>query len=139
VKRLSLLERIEKYTQVTGYCWLWTGTLSRGYGHVKLHGEPKTTAHRAVYQYLVGPIPDGLVLDHLCRVRNCVNPDHLEPITVAENVRRGFGPTALAARKTHCKRGHEFTPENTYMQSKGRECRTCKVMHAQVNNKKRYV
>lgn len=102
-----------------------------GYGKVGLppaDGLPKRTAkvHRVVYEALVGPIPDGMVIDHLCRQPSCVNPAHLEPVTRRENVLRGLTLPAANARKTHCKHGHEFTPENTYLFPTGtRGCRTC--------------
>lgn len=114
-------------------CWLWTGTLNHlGYGTTSdaSTGRKHVLAHRLVYETMVGPIPEGLTLDHLCRVRRCVNPSHLEPCTLTENLRRGESPSARNARKTHCIRGHEFTIENTYM-GRGhrgeprRYCRTC--------------
>jgi hypothetical protein len=96
-------------------CWLWGGHIDkRGYGRLRGKG-----AHRLTYQEFVGPIPDGLDLDHLCRVTACVNPQHLEPVTPIENIRR-----RSAAYKA-CKHGHEFTPENTYRHSGRRHCRTC--------------
>lgn len=118
-------------TQGPRGCWLWTGATKNhnGYGALTLRGTPRSVilAHRFAYELLVGPIPDGLQLDHLCRVRHCVNPDHLEPVTQAENVRRGISPSAVQARKTHCKNGHEFTPENTYVNRNRNErvCRLC--------------
>lgn len=110
--------------EATG-CWLWTGYVVRrnGYGRVSSGSKP-TTVHRLVYRLLVGPIENQL--DHLCRVRHCCNPAHLEDVTNKENVLRGDGPTAVNARKTHCKRGHELTPENTYLRPNGyRNCRVC--------------
>lgn len=118
--------------QETG-CWLWTaGTDGRGYG-LFWHGRRGSggkmhRAHRWAYEVLVGPIPDGLELDHLCRVRPCVNPDHLEPVTHLENVRRGILGTDQHPNrlKTHCKQGHPFSPENTRVGRDGkRACRTC--------------
>ena len=102
-------------------CWSWLGFVKpNGYGTVGF-GQRVLHAHRVVYEAVVGPIPEGLELDHLCRVRHCVNPDHLEPVAHAENMRR-----AVEAR-THCSHGHEFTDDNTYIQPAdgARVCRTC--------------
>ena len=100
-----------------GKCWLWRASRDRsGYGRFKA-ATGVVGAHRVAYELLVGPIPDGLTLDHLCRVRHCVNPEHLEPVTHRENTLRGTGPTAENARKTHCLRGHALTH--------GRRCMTC--------------
>ena len=161
-------------------CWFWIGYCDRpGYGQVRWHGH-RTSPHRVSYTQLIGLIPDGLELDHLCRVRNCVNPLHLEPVSHAENMRRGTpgihqrakthcprghiyaegkrvcfvcpaeqkkrydiqhvarlaaGDTRIRnsgagkhnREKTHCLRGHEFTPNNTYMTKAGRRlCKACK-------------
>ena len=85
-------------------------------------------AHRIVYEALVGPIPEGMVLDHLCRNRPCASPAHLEPVDSRTNTLRGEGPTAKHAIKTHCPRGREHTPENTYSYKRGgRQCRTCVI------------
>lgn len=111
-------------------CWLWTACLNKaGYGKIGAGGG-KTgwrLAHRVSYEMRHGPVPDGLELDHLCRVRRCVNPDHLEPVTQRVNLMRGVSPPAQCARKTHCDYGHEFTPENTYIwRNKMRQCRICR-------------
>lgn len=109
-------------------CWTWTGCLSAdGYGNAKIAGRD-VRVHRWAYESIGGKsIPDGLVLDHLCRNRACCNPEHLEPVTNRENVLRGIGFAAVNAAKTHCPQGHEYTPENTYVSRRGqRKCRTCK-------------
>lgn len=113
-------------------CWIWTGTIDlKGYGRLWRDGKSHK-AHRLFYEKLVGPIPDGLHIDHLCMVKSCVNPAHLEPVTLAENNRRAFkagrGNPANLARRTHCNHGHEFTPENTahYNHNRSPEARTCR-------------
>jgi len=109
-------------------CWIWTAAKTNGYGVVSIAGRLRR-AHRVVYEALVGPIPAGLEIDHLCRNRACVNPAHLEPVTGTENILRSTSPSATHARQTHCKLGHEFTPENTYLRKRGhkteRFCRAC--------------
>jgi hypothetical protein len=112
-------------------CWEWLGAKNGGYGrfHLRSQGPGRATAaHRVSYELLVGPIPDGLTLDHLCRNRGCVNPAHLEPVTNKTNILRGESFSADHARRTHCPHGHEYTPENTYWRTgkrTGRECREC--------------
>lgn len=136
-RRGSLIERFEaKVVRVPeSGCWIWTGCLSKsGYGKfgVGLHVKP---AHRVSYETHVGPIPVGLQLDHLCRVTQCVNPHHLEPVTGAENVRRGTAAKvtrALHEAVTHCPQNHEYTAENTGRSEilagkySVRYCRQCK-------------
>lgn len=113
--------RIVENIDAEGDCWLWTGRLDRdGYGK---YGD--YLAHRLVYLHLVGHLPEGLVSDHQCRVRRCVNPDHLEFVPDRVNVARGVSLSALNARKTSCKRGHPFSPENTYVYGRSRTCRIC--------------
>jgi hypothetical protein len=108
-----------------GPCWLWTASQDRyGYGQMKINGR-RARPHRFAYELLVGPIPEGLDLDHLCRVRLCVNPYHLEPVTNLENILRGDGIQVRNAAKTHCLSGHAFTPENTYVGRGHRKCQTC--------------
>ncbi|WP_033356238.1 HNH endonuclease signature motif containing protein, partial [Kitasatospora aureofaciens] len=98
------------------------------YGQFNLHGRTYS-AHRYAYTQLVGPIPDGLVIDHLCRNPSCVNPAHLEPVTHAENMRR-----SEPAMRTHCIHGHEFTEANTYYRTPNcdgvRQCRACNAKAA---------
>jgi hypothetical protein len=115
-------ERFWAKVDKSGDCWLWLGWLDvNGYGHFHGEGGVKRLAHRWAYQEQVGPIPDGLVLDHLCRNRACVRPDHLEPVTSFENRSRGLrSPLA-----TRCIHGHEYSPENTYVYKGRRTCRTC--------------
>lgn len=107
-------------------CWLWLGFLNdHGYGQIQDRGVA-SYAHRWSYQTFIGPIADGLQIDHLCRVRSCVNPNHLEPVTPLLNNRRGESPWSVNARKTHCIRGHEFTAANTRVSRQGwRSCRQC--------------
>lgn len=99
-----------------------------GYGRFWLEGK-NVLAHRWSYEHHVAEIPEGLVIDHLCRNHGCVNPDHLEPVTISENTIRGIGPQAASERGkaiTHCPQGHEYTKENTYTGGRGRTCWTCK-------------
>lgn len=132
-------------------CWLWDGLINpvHGYGQVyfgqncsKPRNQP---AHRVAYELMIAEIPEGLVIDHLCRVRSCVNPWHLEPVTTLVNNRRGDGGVAARERKlavTHCPRGHEYSPDNTryrILKTGGysRNCRICMRAQCRVYNAKR--
>ena len=110
----------------TDNCWLWQGSQDGyGYGQFWAQGH-KISAHRFAYELLVDSISKGLTLDHLCRVRHCVNPGHLEPVTNRENVLRGEGRTAVNARVIHCPKGHPYDLFNTYIMPNGnRHCREC--------------
>lgn len=113
-----------------GRCWVWTASLRPdGYGQFRIGGRidgRNVRAHQVSYELLVGPIPEGLVIDHLCRNRACVNPSHLEPVTHRINIIRGEGASAKAARAIHCKRGHPFDAENTIIRSNGKRlCKAC--------------
>ena len=107
-------------------CWEWlAGKDSYGYGRFRIDGK-SYYAHRLAYEYFIGPIPEGLTIDHICRVRPCINPYCMEPVTHRVNTLRGEGLTAQNARKTLCKRGHRFTVLNTYIRLDGRRnCREC--------------
>ena len=109
----------------SGDCWEWTGTTNNGYGHFWT-GDSRVYAHRLAFEFLRDEIPADLQIDHLCRNRLCVNPWHMEPVTARINTLRGSGVTARLAVLTHCKHGHEFTPQNTIRIPQGRQCRTCR-------------
>lgn len=137
-----LIERFNKaYIPVTeSGCWLWIGSVNNcGYGKI-YHKNKSIGAHRFSYQHFIGPIPDNLVPDHLCRVRCCVNPSHMRLVSSKENILAGVGPAAINARKTHCLRGHSLDASNVYIRPGvyGRYCRECKRIRRS-NYKKRII
>lgn len=128
MRRLALAERVLRRSQEDeAGCWVFTGAVCpRGYGRVGSRTEPgQTLTHRVVYEFLIGPIPDGLVLDHLCRNRRCCNPWHLEPVTAQVNTDRGLRSEGYLI--SECKNGHRYTPANTGRNAKGRMCLACRA------------
>jgi hypothetical protein len=109
-------------------CWQWTAATDKGYGRFGNWDDPTRSqlAHRLAYELLVGPIAEGMTVDHLCVNTRCVNPDHFEIVTSGANALRGHGPAALNARKDCCVAGHELTEANVYAYKGRRECRTCR-------------
>lgn len=121
----------------TDDCWLWAGSTNHyGYGRF-IQDRKSLQAHRVMYEVLVGEIPKGLVIDHLCRVLLCVNPEHLEPVTDKVNVLRGIGITAQQARQTHCKRNHKLSGDNIRA-DKGHDriCIKCEKIRSLARSKK---
>lgn len=123
---VPIMERVERHSMPepnTG-CWIWFGADDgHGYGQIRVGGRT-LRAMRVVFEILRGPIPGGLQLDHLCRTPACINPDHLEPVSMAENLARGVA--ARGGLPTHCRHGHEYTDANTHIKTDGsRSCRTC--------------
>ena len=118
--------RFWKYINKTDSCWLWTGTKNKkGYGRFVIKNRKLVTPHRFAYELLVGPITEGMTIDHLCRVKLCCNPKHLEQVSGLENTRRGV-PFRSQVLMTHCKRGHPLSGENLHIGTGGRRvCRSC--------------
>lgn len=117
--------RLERYMipEPNSGCWIWIGALNGdGYGSFNGPDGKSTDAHTASYEHFVGQIPDGLELDHLCRVRCCVNPHHLEPVTRRENLARGIN---YHSSRTHCPKGHPYEGKNLMGTPKRRKCRIC--------------
>lgn len=122
----SIEERFWAKVDVAGVCWEWTGSRGElGYGNFNATKTSRWRAHRWAWTNLVGPVPDGLHLDHLCRNPPCVNPDHLEPVTNRENGLRGAAGKRNAA-KTHCPQKHPYSGDNLIIRPRGgRACREC--------------
>ena len=136
-EELTREQRFWAHVDVSEGCWAWAGARnSKGYGLYTPVRRGVFMAHRFAWESHVGPIPEGLQIDHLCRNRSCVRPDHLEPVTLQENIRRGAKSTA-----THCKYGHAYTSDNTRLAIRdgARTCRACNRAHhiRQAERKKR--
>ena len=122
---MELVERFWKKVKKTrNGCWLWIAATSKGYGQFSINRIMRP-AHRIAYELLVGKIPKDLTLDHLCRNRACVKPNHLEPVTSVENMLRGNGWSGRNHQKTHCLRGHPLIPENLAKRKNRRACKLC--------------
>lgn len=131
VKPRPAIDRIlERTVESPSGCWVFQGGGNgAGYGTVRRTGGGHLFTHRATYEYFIAEIPDGLVIDHLCRNRKCCNPWHLDPVTHQVNLLRGVGRTAINASRTHCPQGHPYDEENTIHSKRGdRGCRTCKIV-----------
>lgn len=142
-RQVLAIKLLSRFSIGNNGCIEWSGAKdSNGYGNLYVgggHSAPRySRAHRIAVELFVGPVSDGLHIDHLCRNPACFNLQHLEVVTAKENSLRGMSPNAKNARKTHCKRGHEFTPENTYYTRFGfRNCRACQPIHEMRRREKR--
>ena len=125
----NLLNQVSDKFTIGDNCWEWTAAKQKGYGAVTIKRKVYR-AHRVIYELLVGPIPEGLDLDHLCRNRACIRPSHLEPVSRGENIRRGSSHIAQQSAQTHCVHGHEFTEANTSWWKGHRSCRVCGNLRA---------
>lgn len=134
-------DRFWEKVDASGDCWEWTAATMKGDYGAFWDATATRAAHVVAWELLVGPMPVGLQLDHLCQNPLCVNPDHLEPVTPRENTHRSHGPTGVNARRTHCSKGHALTDENVRLRRTphgwARQCRTCDKEYARVHNERK--
>ena len=127
--KMDITQRFWSKVEKTDVCWNWNGAKWNGYGKFHPNRLSCANAHRFAYELIRGKIPSGLTIDHLCRNRSCVNPEHMEAVTIKVNVLRGESPWAKEAKQTHCKNGHPLILENLVLShywSRGkRECLAC--------------
>lgn len=123
-----MIERFLDKVEITEDCWLWRASMRNQYGGFDVDGKTRA-AHRVSYELFVGPVPDGLQLDHLCCNKSCVNPAHLEPVTPGENIKRAW---RVSGRVKVCKRGHAMTPENTEANGHKRRCLACRQFRSKL-------
>lgn len=135
---LTVEQRFLQYVDRTDSCWLWTGGINQ-HGYSKFwDGQKLTSGHRTSFALFVGPLVDGMEIDHLCRVRHCVNPAHLEQVTPRTNVVRSVSPAAINAAKTECASGHPLAGENLILSPEGyRYCRECRRRWAREYQRRR--
>lgn len=125
----SVIDRLLSKVRYDHGCWEWTAAKAGGYGVIGVGASRVARAHRVAYETLVGPIPAGAVIDHLCRNPSCVNPLHLEPVTDRENLRRGADGNKVKKAKTHCHRGHLLSDDRLGAWHKANGQRWCKDCH----------
>ena len=132
------ISRFMSFVSQTRGCWHWTGCLTSGYGRFNRSAEVGykllQLAHRFSWEYFIGPIPDGMQIDHLCRVRNCVNPYHLEVVSCKQNIQRGL----VTRSKRYCPKGHPYAGDNLYVSPSNKiNCRACHRAHTKAYNKRK--
>jgi hypothetical protein len=137
-RRIHRWSAMSSISSVEAGCWEWLGERHKGYGRIRVNGRQQQ-AHRVSYEAFIGPIPDGLTIDHLCGNPACVNPEHLEAVSLRENIMRGSSPTAIAHKTDTCKRGHSLLGDNVYWQAlrTGQRVRACKACRALRNREYR--